>query len=78
MIYAYNHDFEVMRADDVAVMFAIPVFDTIRLMISRVAQRRSPFEGDRDHLHHHLYARIGWRAGLSVYLELVGCRILPR
>ena len=53
-IYAYNHDFEVMRADDVAVMFAIPVFDTIRLMISRVAQRRSPFEGDRDHLHHHL------------------------
>jgi UDP-GlcNAc:undecaprenyl-phosphate GlcNAc-1-phosphate transferase len=70
-IYAYNHDFEVMRADDVAVMFAIPVFDTIRLMITRVAQRRSPFEGDRDHLHHHLYARIGWPTGLWIYLALV-------
>jgi UDP-GlcNAc:undecaprenyl-phosphate GlcNAc-1-phosphate transferase len=71
-IYAYNHDFEVMRADDVAVMFAIPVFDTIRLMVSRLLQRRSPFEGDRDHLHHHLHARIGWPLGLWVYLAMVG------
>lgn len=71
-IYAYNHDFEVMRADDVAVMFAIPVFDTVRLMAVRIMQRRSPFEGDRDHLHHHLHARIGWPHGLWVYLAMVG------
>jgi UDP-GlcNAc:undecaprenyl-phosphate/decaprenyl-phosphate GlcNAc-1-phosphate transferase len=71
-IYAYNHDFEAMRADDVAVMFAIPVFDTMRLMAVRVLQRRSPFEGDRDHLHHHLHARIGWPNGLWVYLAMVG------
>jgi UDP-GlcNAc:undecaprenyl-phosphate GlcNAc-1-phosphate transferase len=70
-IYAYNHDFETMRADDVAVMFAIPVFDTIRLMTTRILQRRSPFEGDRDHLHHHLHARIGWPMGLYVYLAMV-------
>ncbi len=70
-IYAYNHDFETMRAGDVAVMFAIPVFDTMRLMAARVMQRRSPFEGDRDHLHHHLHARIGWPIGLWVYLGIV-------
>lgn len=71
-IYAYNHDFEVMRADDVAVMFAIPVLDTVRLMVARALQRRSPFEGDRNHLHHHLHARIGWPRGLWVYLAMVG------
>jgi UDP-GlcNAc:undecaprenyl-phosphate/decaprenyl-phosphate GlcNAc-1-phosphate transferase len=71
-IYAYNHDFERMRADDVAVLFAIPVFDTIRLMATRIMQRRSPFEGDRNHLHHHLHARIGWPRGLWVYLAMVG------
>ena len=71
-IYAYNHDFETMRADDVAVMFAIPVFDTIRLMAVRIARRRSPFEGDRDHLHHHLHARIGWPTGLWIYMAMVG------
>ncbi len=70
-IYAYNHDFEVMRADDVAVLFAVPVFDTVRLMAARSLRRRSPFEGDRDHLHHHLHARIGWPRGLWVYLALV-------
>lgn len=71
-IYAYNHDFERMRADEVAVMFAIPVLDTIRLMATRVLRGRSPFEGDRDHLHHHLYARIGWPRGLAVYMAMVG------
>jgi UDP-GlcNAc:undecaprenyl-phosphate/decaprenyl-phosphate GlcNAc-1-phosphate transferase len=70
-IYAYNHDFERMRADNVAVMFAIPVFDTIRLMTTRMLHRRSPFEGDRDHLHHHLHARIGWPHGLYVYMAMV-------
>ena len=61
-----------MRAGEVAVMFAIPVFDTIRLMATRALRGRSPFEGDRDHLHHHLYARIGWPRGLGVYMAMVG------
>ncbi len=70
-IYAYNNDFAVMRADEVAVMFAIPVFDTVRLMTVRVISGRSPFLGDRDHLHHHLHQRFGWPRGLMVYVALV-------
>lgn len=70
-IYVYNHDFARMRADDVALLFAIPVFDTIRLMATRSVQGRSPFEGDRNHLHHHLYEAIGWPRGLWVYLAMV-------
>ena len=71
-IAAYNHDFATVRADDIAVMFAIPVFDTIRLMAVRLRQRRSPFEGDRNHLHHHLHRRFGWPRGLWIYLLLAG------
>ena len=70
-IYAYNNDFADMRADDVAVMFAVPVFDTVRLMAVRIASGRSPFLGDRDHLHHHLHHRFGWPRGLIVYVALV-------
>ena len=70
-ILAYNNDFATMRADDVAVMFAVPVFDTIRLMVTRRLAGRSPFEGDRDHLHHHLHHRCGWPVGLGVYVALV-------
>lgn len=70
-IYAYNHDFAVMRADDVAVMFAIPVYDTIRLMVARKLSGRSMFEADRDHLHHHLHRSFGWPRGLFIYIAMV-------
>jgi UDP-GlcNAc:undecaprenyl-phosphate GlcNAc-1-phosphate transferase len=70
-VLTYNQSFEVWHADDVALLFALPVLDTIRLVAVRLARRRSPFEGDRDHLHHHLYAQLGWPMGLWVYLALV-------
>jgi UDP-GlcNAc:undecaprenyl-phosphate GlcNAc-1-phosphate transferase len=70
-VYAYNVDFAGTRADDVALMFAIPVFDTVRLMIARVIAGRSPFEADRDHLHHRLHRYWGWPRGLVIYLGMV-------
>lgn len=70
-IYAYNHDFAVMRADDVAVMFAIPVYDTIRLMVARKLAGGSMFQADCDHLHHHLHRSFGWPRGLFIYIAMV-------
>jgi UDP-GlcNAc:undecaprenyl-phosphate GlcNAc-1-phosphate transferase len=70
-IYIYNHEFAAVRADHIAVLFAVPVFDTIRLMTVRAARGTSPFAGDRDHLHHHLAYRWGWPRGLYIYLALV-------
>lgn len=70
-IYAYNHDFAMIGADDVVLLFAVPVFDTMRLLVVRIMQRRSPFDGGRDHLHHYLHARVGWPRGLWIYVGLV-------
>lgn len=71
-IYVYNHEFAVVRADHIAVLFAIPVFDTIRLMTVRIRRGQSPFAGDRTHLHHYLALRWGWpNKGLYIYLSLV-------
>jgi UDP-GlcNAc:undecaprenyl-phosphate GlcNAc-1-phosphate transferase len=70
-IYVYNLPNYAMTADEVALLFAIPVFDTIRLMAARTASGRSPFTGGRDHLHHYIYGRVGWPQGLLVYLSLV-------
>ncbi len=69
-IDAYNHAFARIGADDVTLLFAVPVFDTLRLLVTRVVERKSPFAGGRDHLHHYLHARIGWPRGLYVYLAL--------
>lgn len=70
-IYAWNHGFADMRADDVALIFAVPVFDTLRLIVWRVSQGKSPFTPGRDHLHHYLYARWGWPRPLGWLLALV-------
>ena len=70
-IYSYNHGFAWLRADDLALMFAVPVFDTLRLIVKRGLQRRSPFAGDRDHFHHYLHRVYGWPGGLPWYLGLV-------
>lgn len=70
-IYAWNHGFADMRADDIALVFAVPVFDTLRLIIHRLLRGKSPFTPGRDHLHHYLYARWGWPAPLPWVLALV-------
>lgn len=36
-------------------ILAIPVFDTLRVMISRILKRKSPFQPDNTHLHHLLF-----------------------
>jgi UDP-GlcNAc:undecaprenyl-phosphate GlcNAc-1-phosphate transferase len=70
-IYVYNHSFPVWHAERVALLFVVPVLDTLRLITARALRGGSPFAADRDHLHHHIAFRWGWPRGLWVYLVLV-------
>ena len=46
-------------------ILAIPLMDTTALMIRRVLKGRSPFEADREHLHH-ILQRAGFTPGRTV------------
>lgn len=46
-------------------ILAVPLMDTTALMIRRVLKRRSPFEADRNHLHH-ILLRAGFTPGQTV------------
>lgn len=70
-IYGYNHGFDDFGAGQLALLFVVPVLDTIRLITTRALKGHSPFRADRDHLHHHIAFRFGWPRGLLVYLSLV-------
>ena len=39
-------------------VLAVPVFDTLRVMIARMLKRRSPFSPDKTHLHH-MFIKLG-------------------
>lgn len=73
-IMVYNspgeHMLRAVSADELIVLFFVPILDSFRLTYTRIREGRSPMSADRNHLHHHLQNRFGWPAGLIVYLLL--------
>jgi UDP-GlcNAc:undecaprenyl-phosphate/decaprenyl-phosphate GlcNAc-1-phosphate transferase len=73
-IMAYNshglHTGRAIAADELMLLFAVPVVDAFRLTFVRLRRGQSPMAADRDHLHHHLQNHFGWPGGLVVYLIL--------
>jgi UDP-GlcNAc:undecaprenyl-phosphate/decaprenyl-phosphate GlcNAc-1-phosphate transferase len=63
-----SHAGRAIAADELMLLFAVPVIDSFRLTIVRMRRGQSPMAADRDHLHHHLQNRFGWPGGLVVYL----------
>jgi UDP-GlcNAc:undecaprenyl-phosphate GlcNAc-1-phosphate transferase len=70
-IMVYNtpgtHTLRAISADELVLLFVVPVADSFRLTYKRLRQGRSPMSADRDHLHHHLLDRFGWPRGLMFY-----------
>lgn len=64
-------------------VLTVPIFDTIRVSITRLKQHRSPFQPDKNHIHH-LLLRTGLNhiqttcVLLSVSLLFIGLAILGR
>jgi UDP-GlcNAc:undecaprenyl-phosphate GlcNAc-1-phosphate transferase len=50
-------------------IFALPLMDTVAIMIRRIAQGKSPLSGDRQHLHH-LMSEAGFSHGQAVAVLL--------
>lgn len=62
-----SHALRAISAEELVILFIVPVFDSFRLTYVRMRQGRSPMDADRDHLHHHLQYRFGWPMGLFIY-----------
>lgn len=64
-------------------VLTVPIFDTIRVSITRIKQHRSPFQPDKNHIHH-LLLRTGLNhiqttcVLLSVSVVFIGLAILGR
>ena len=63
--------FEELAKDPVGGILAVPVADCVFLMIERVRRGHSPYDPDRQHLHHILQATFGKWPSLVVYLGAV-------
>ena len=50
-------------------IFAVPLMDTVCIMTRRIMKGRSPFDADREHLHH-LFLKLGFNVQHSVALVI--------
>ncbi len=56
-------------------LFALPLFDTVSIMVRRTLKGKSPFSPDREHFHHSLQAK-GFTAGQSVVVTTLLAMVL--
>lgn len=72
-IYVYNTaPAGQLSADMIVLWFLIPVLDCARLIFTRVRRGQSPFQGDRNHLHHYLSQNVRRSRVVALYLAMVG------
>lgn len=79
MLAIYLHQVvpQAIPGDLVVLWFVVPVLDCIRLIVSRVINGQSPFQGDRNHLHHLIFEVVSsWKYGLMLYLSVVALPIV--
>ena len=59
------HDIDFL---DIIIMTLIPSIDLLRLSIRRIIAKKSPFYGDKNHLHHRILDKIDITKTLLVYV----------
>lgn len=65
-------DFQLSAAPAVAIcVLSVPLFDTMRVMLTRIKNGVSPFQPDRNHIHH-LLLKTGLKHGqVTIFLLIV-------
>jgi UDP-GlcNAc:undecaprenyl-phosphate GlcNAc-1-phosphate transferase len=72
MIYCFNVSGSKLPMLTVILWLFVPVADCLRVMLTRWMSHRSPFVGDKNHLHHRLKRRWDSTQSLLIYLGLAG------
>ena len=70
-IYKYNSDTTYLYSEEIFLIFMIPGIDMFRLFCKRLYNKKNPFKGDLDHLHHLLKNRYNLKISLTIYIILV-------
>ena len=71
LIKIYNYHLLNISAELVICIVIVPVIDMIRLFIIRILNKKSPFDGDRLHIHHLLLNKFGnLKTNFIIFLNL--------
>jgi UDP-GlcNAc:undecaprenyl-phosphate GlcNAc-1-phosphate transferase len=63
---------DTLAIDTILIWMVVPVLDCLRLTVMRTLDGKSPFAGDRNHLHHKLLEVLPAGQAVAVYLATAG------
>ena len=67
IIIIHNHKHGRIYVEEIFVLMLIPGLDMFRLFISRIFNKKNPFNGDRNHLHHLLLNKYNNNQAILLY-----------
>ena len=70
VLYIYNEKINNFFIFEITLLIVIPILDMIRLFVSRILQRRTPFSKDLNHLHHILLRKFPIFISVIIYVTL--------
>ena len=53
--------FNLLEVDEIFILMLLPGIDMLRLFVQRIYNRKNPFLGDREHLHHYFLLVYGYK-----------------
>ena len=69
--YKYNLKIFDLSSEEIFLIFMIPGIDMLRLFCKRIYNKKNPFSGDLDHLHHILINRFSLKISLTIYMIII-------
>mgnify|MGYP005995043063 CR=1 FL=1 len=74
IIIKFYNNTNSLYADKILLIMFLPGIDMIRLFFIRIKNKKNPFSPDRNHLHHKLLKKFGYKYTIQT---VIGLSILP-
>lgn len=71
VIDSYNQNYSNLSCEKIFLILMIPGIDMFRLFCKRIYNKKNPFKGDTNHLHHILIRKFKLYYSLALYVTLI-------
>ena len=78
-----NYNLQNIELEEIMLITFIPIIDSVRLFFFRIIKGINPFIGDRNHIHHILSRKFGYKLtiailNLLIFVPVIAFQIFPK
>jgi UDP-GlcNAc:undecaprenyl-phosphate GlcNAc-1-phosphate transferase len=66
LLKIYQTESLKVTIDEFLILLILPIFDSFRVFISRLKEKKSPLEGDRKHFHHLILNKLSYKSSIII------------